>query len=175
MRERTRNVPEYRVWIAMLGRCSNPNYTNWINYGGRGIQVRFDSFWEFYEEVGPRPNRHHSIDRINNDAHYEPGNVRWATAKEQANNQRQLHACSYVEGVKAWVNMVKTTDATKGKRYTPAQAFLNYEVFCQQNSFAKCKHPSTFGRILKRQCLLIPISKSHGQNFYLFCLTNASA
>jgi hypothetical protein len=62
-----------------------PNYTN---YGGRGIQFLFDSFEQFYAEIGPRPAGL-TLDRIHNDGHYEPGNVRWATRSEQNRNRRR--------------------------------------------------------------------------------------
>ncbi len=68
-------------------RCTNKNCAGYKNYGGRGIKFLFTSFEEFFKELGPRPaNR--SLDRINNDGHYEPGNVRWATRSEQMKNQR---------------------------------------------------------------------------------------
>ncbi len=68
-------------------RCSNPRHYAWESYGGRGIKFRFESFEQFFAEIGPRPAGL-SLDRINNDGHYESGNVRWATRKEQAANRR---------------------------------------------------------------------------------------
>lgn len=83
---------EYRIWHGMLQRCHNPNDPAYSRYGGRGITVcdawRSD-FLLFFEHVGPRPDLLHSIDRVDNSRGYEPGNVRWATAKEQQNNCRR--------------------------------------------------------------------------------------
>ena len=84
------NSPEYTPWQQMKNRCSNQNSQHWPRYGGRGIKVCpewIDSFEEFFEHVGLRPSPQHSLDRINPDGHYEPGNVRWATPKEQRNNR----------------------------------------------------------------------------------------
>lgn len=86
-------TPEYRAWQQMRQRCSNRRHVEWRNYGGRGICVckEWDqSFQAFYEHVGPRPSSQHSLDRIDNDGNYEPGNVRWATASEQRRNQRYM-------------------------------------------------------------------------------------
>lgn len=84
-------TPEYKVWHSMIDRCTNPLAGNWHRYGGRGIRVcqRWtDSVAHFIEDVGRRPGPGYSIDRIDVDGHYEPGNVRWATAKEQQRNRR---------------------------------------------------------------------------------------
>lgn len=83
--------PEYRVWAHIKGRCLNPEDSSFHNYGGRGIQVcqRWaDSFEAFYEDMGPRPSSSHEIDRGDNDGHYEPGNCRWVTVKENMRNTR---------------------------------------------------------------------------------------
>ena len=83
---------EYRAWSLMKNRCLNPNDRRYSDYGGRGISVCqewIDSFEAFFSHVGRRPGKGFSIDRINNDGNYEPGNVRWATPKQQRNNQRR--------------------------------------------------------------------------------------
>jgi hypothetical protein len=70
-------------------RCRKPSANYWNRYGGRGVRFLFTSFQEFLDCVGLRPSPAHSIDRWPNpDGHYEPGNVRWATPEQQANNRR---------------------------------------------------------------------------------------
>jgi len=84
-------APEYYAWARMIQRTENPQATSFRDYGGRGITVCAEwraSFEAFYAYIGPRPSAQHSLDRINVNGNYQPGNVRWATAKEQANNRR---------------------------------------------------------------------------------------
>ena len=82
----------YRIWNAMRQRCHNPNQPHYERYGGRGITVCDEwrkSFEAFYRDMGDPPSPDHSIDRIDNDRGYEPGNCRWATAAQQNRNQRK--------------------------------------------------------------------------------------
>lgn len=81
--------PEDKAYRAAKQRCMNRRNPDWVNYGGRGIQFNFLCFEQFVAELGPRPSPYHSLDRKNNNGHYEPGNVRWATPSEQQANRRR--------------------------------------------------------------------------------------
>lgn len=82
-------LPEYRIWAGIRQRCCNKNRSEYARYGGAGITFCEEwkrDFVAFYEHVGPRPSASHSLDRIDGTKGYEPGNVRWATAEQQAQN-----------------------------------------------------------------------------------------
>jgi hypothetical protein len=84
-------TPEYRSWQGAKQRCLNPEDDHYPSYGGRGIQICEewrDDFTAFFAHMGHRPTILHSLDRINVDGNYEPGNCRWATASEQQRNKR---------------------------------------------------------------------------------------
>lgn len=86
-------TPEYRAWQGMKDRCLNPNSEFYDRYGGRGITVHegwVKDFSAFLDHVGARPSPAHSLDRIEVNGNYEPGNVRWATDVQQNRNRRNV-------------------------------------------------------------------------------------
>lgn len=97
--------PEYRVWMKMRSRCNNPNVPAYPRYGGRGVRVcpQWDDFSVFLADMGGKPSRWHSIDRIDNEKGYEPGNCRWATMKQQQRN-RSSNRLVFYDGLTATVS-----------------------------------------------------------------------
>lgn len=106
---------EYQTWSSVKQRCLNSLYAGYANYGGRGISVCerwLNSFEAFCEDMGPSPSGEHSIDRIDNDGNYEPGNCRWATKGEQMRNTRKnrlLTFCGKTQCLSAWAEEMGTT------------------------------------------------------------------
>lgn len=83
--------PEYQIWSQIKQRTRNVNSKKYESYGGRGIEMCdrwYNSYQSFIDDMGRRPDSKHSLDRINNDGNYEPGNCRWVTAKIQNLNKR---------------------------------------------------------------------------------------
>lgn len=94
------STPEYFAWRAAISRCTNPKNRKWPLYGGRGIKVCdlwMGSFGAFLADLGLRPSAGHSLDRIDSNGNYEPGNCRWATIHEQ-NNNRSLNRRVVING-----------------------------------------------------------------------------
>ena len=82
---------EYNTWQHIIQRCHNPNNKDYPNYGGRGIEVYplwRDSFEAFYFMMGDKPEPHYTIERIDHNGNYEPGNVKWLPKEEQSLNKR---------------------------------------------------------------------------------------
>jgi hypothetical protein len=89
---RAEEHPNYAIWAGMKARCTNATSPNYANYGGRGITYdpRWERFTEFCRDMGMRPSKYHSIDRVDNDGNYEKSNCVWATRHEQAINRRKF-------------------------------------------------------------------------------------
>ncbi len=86
-----RATPEYKAWQHIKSRCYNLKDKSYADYGGRGIIMCdewIDDFSKFLEDMGERPSKIHSVDRIKNEGNYEKNNCKWSTRKEQNKNKR---------------------------------------------------------------------------------------
>jgi len=118
--------PEYQAWRDMKYRCYNPNVKSYKYYGARGIKVCDqwrNSFTKFLEDVGERPDKGYSLDRIDNAGNYEPGNVRWETQENQMRNTRLLRKSK--SGVRGVIYHKTTPNQKKVWR---AQITIDYKV-----------------------------------------------
>lgn len=106
-------TPEWRAWSCMRDRCLSPVHKQYRNYGGRGITIceRWSDFNNFLSDMGPRPSRMYSLDRIDNNKGYSPDNCRWATREQQQNNLR-----------------VNVRGLVHGEELTLAEACRKYQV-----------------------------------------------
>jgi hypothetical protein len=96
---RGKRLPEYGVWAKMRSRCEKPTDRSYVNYGGRGLAVceRWQKFENFYADMGPRPSKDHTLERVDNYKGYTPDNCVWATRDVQAKNRRprkRQHVCA---------------------------------------------------------------------------------
>lgn len=110
------NSREYSSWMAMRTRCLKPHSKDYPRYGGRGITVYPEwaaSFKAFYKYIGPRPEGT-TLDRIDPDGNYEPGNVRWATVMEQAQNRKTVKVVSTPMGTMFLVDYARRIGLTRG-------------------------------------------------------------
>ena len=118
------STPEHGAWCSMKERCLCETHPAYGNYGGRGIAIHeawVTDFTAFLGHVGFRPSPDHSLDRIDNERGYEPGNVRWATRKEQCNNRRvnRRLACNGEDLTLAeWSDKIGVNQSTISERLT---------------------------------------------------------
>lgn len=120
-----KHTKEYEAWLHLRARCYNPNEKYYNNYGGRGITVcdrwnnSIDGFLNFMKDMGKKPGKEYSIDRIDNSGNYCPENCRWATFKTQNNNRRNnryLTLNGETKTMQEWVNFLNIPRSTLKQR-----------------------------------------------------------
>lgn len=119
----------YHIWQGMRRRCNNPNYKNYHLYGGRGIKVceRWNnSFENFYSDMGDRPSKEYSLDRIDVNGDYSPENCRWATWEQQCNNTRRTVFLTHdgvTHSIAEWCGIYGIPQRTAHGRYRSGYSF----------------------------------------------------
>ena len=108
-----------RTFSLMKYRCETETSTDYKNWGAKGVKVLYKDDKEFYNDVGDKPSSKHSIDRIDNEKHYEVGNCRWATSKEQSNNlssNRKIKYNGVVRNMTEWAELYNIKPTTLRER-----------------------------------------------------------
>lgn len=116
-----RHTAEYKAWVSMMSRCKDKKSPRYFDWGGRGISVcaRWEKFENFFSDMGVKPSKNHSLDRIDNEKNYSPENCRWATPKEQSNNRRDNVSVTWqgeTHTVAEWARLLKVEYVTLQKR-----------------------------------------------------------
>ena len=115
-------TPEYNAWASAKARCENERHPKYPSYGARGIKMcdRWkENYVAFLEDMGRRPSPSLSIDRIDNDDDYEPGNCRWAMPIEQGNNRRnnrRIEVNGVSKTISEWARVIGISPCTLGQR-----------------------------------------------------------
>lgn len=129
---------EYRIWKAMRARCSAPSLSH-LSYQQKGIQVckRWNSFDNFIQDMGTRPSKQHSLDRIDNNGNYDPDNCCWATHKQQASNRGNFNLLYTKDGktqtLKDWARELGIKYSTLYLRIT--RGGLSFEDAIQEDPY----------------------------------------
>jgi len=111
-----RHTPEYGHWQAMRRRCLSKNHKDYARWGAVGVKIceRWNDFALFLEDVGPKPSPEMSLDRVDPDGNYEPGNVRWATPAQQMRNRKDFTYVGTPYGIFALIDWAEAIGLTGG-------------------------------------------------------------
>lgn len=148
--------PLYGIWRGVLTRCLNKDNPSYKHYGGRGITVCKEwqeDFLQFVEDVGPRTSIYFSLDRIDVNGNYEPNNVRWADAQQQATNKQPL-----VQGMEDSIIIdifsSKETIATTAKTYGVSEkTVMNIRALCYSPRATDVCSKFILGRVNSKQLI----------------------
>ncbi len=139
-------TPEYRTWAEIKRRCLDSGRKSYPDYGGRGITICAEwihNFPAFLAHVGRKPAKHYTIERIRNDGNYEPGNVRWATRKEQNRNTRAsrwIEFCGETKTLAEWAELIGIRIGTlhfRLKAWWPLERALTEKAFLGKNGTSR--------------------------------------
>ncbi len=158
--------PTFKAWKSMRERCLTSTRHDFARYGGRGIAVcaRWsESFERFLVDMGPRPSNKHSLDRINNDGNYEPGNCRWATWSQQARN-RSTNRLIEIDGITRtraeWSEISGVIGTTISARI--AAGFSGYELLAKSHRRYGQRH--NLAKLKEREVIDIKAALASGAN-----------
>jgi hypothetical protein len=140
-------TPEYITYKRMCSRCNNPKSKQYKDYGGRGIKLLFDNFEQFYLEVGPRP-KGTSIERLDNNGHYEVGNVAWRPLAIQANNKRNNNLIELNGKIKTLAQWCGSSETKLYERARHRIVDLEWCPDCALSDLSFCIHRKKRGRKL---------------------------
>lgn len=135
---------EYNIWLSMRARCNNPKAINYHLYGAKGIAVcaRWEnSFDDFYADMGPRPSKRHSVDRIDGAKGYQPDNCRWATLEEQARNKSTTHKIEWDGSVYTLKELIAKLDLSEQTVYGRIRAGASIHQALTMKRFQRIKKP----------------------------------
>lgn len=150
-RRRKKKPIEYAVWQGMKQRCLNPNHTAYKYYGGRGIKIHdswANSYEKFLSDVGNRPSLLHTLDRIDNNGDYMPGNCRWITRRDQCQNRKNNYLITFrgiTRSLSDWSEITGIPTHTLRRRVqnkVPTEIILNKHLIPRKKK-KKLKIPRT--------------------------------
>ncbi len=147
--------PTWKSWNCLKQRCDNPRHKSFSDYGGRGITYcdRWKSFAPFLEDMGERPLGL-TLDRIDNNGNYEPGNCRWATRKQQLANRRPRNRTPVdlnhsTEKTGLWPFVLWMREWQQLEDMEGSEIWDRYLTFCMISDVQPRKHRSFFNNIIR--------------------------
>lgn len=136
---------EYTAWCNVRARCRNKSRPDYSRYGARGIDICdrwYDSFINFLHDMGSRPSADHSIERVDNNGNYEPGNCRWATRIEQANNRRSSRVIEFNGEKRTLSEWAKLKNLSCGTLHKRLEAWSIERALTEENLHVNYKWKS---------------------------------